>query len=100
MRNLIVTKATLTKRLKHFGILQWVVLSAYVDLYFSKNPPRTSILSGMGWLKETWNTPGECHRQLRISTEIFFDLYDLLVERYGLKPSLHMSTHEMLGIYA
>jgi hypothetical protein len=32
--------------------------AAYVDLYFDKNPPRTSILSGMGWLKETWNTPG------------------------------------------
>jgi hypothetical protein len=53
----------------------------------------------MGWLKETWNTPGECHRQLRMSTKIFFDLHDLLVERYGLKPSLHMSTHEMLGIF-
>jgi hypothetical protein len=74
--------------------------AAYVDLYFDKNPPRTSILSGMGWLKETWNTPGECHRQLRMSTEIFFDIYDLLVGRYGLKPFLHMSTHEMLGIYA
>ncbi|XP_040382133.1 uncharacterized protein LOC102705645 isoform X1 [Oryza brachyantha] len=73
--------------------------AAYVDLYCAKNPPRTSLLSGMGWLIETLNTPGECHSQLRMSTEIFYDLHDVLVARYGLKPSLHMNTHEMLAIF-
>jgi hypothetical protein len=34
-----------------------------------------------------------------MSNEIFFDLHDLLVERYGLQPSLHMSTYESLGMF-
>lgn len=73
--------------------------AAYVDLYLDKNPPRTSKLSGMGWLLETLNTPGECHSQLRMSTEIFYNLHRLLVERYCLKPSLHINTQEMLAIF-
>ena len=64
----------------------------YVDMYLTKNPTRTSTTSGMGFMLELFNTPGECHRQLRMSTEIFFDLHGLLVYRYGLKESLHMST--------
>ena len=75
------------------------ITQIYVDMYLDKNPPRTSILSGMGWLLETLRTPGECHTQLRMNTEIFLDLHDLLVARYELKPSLHMNTHEMLAIF-
>jgi hypothetical protein len=30
---------------------------------------------------------------------IFYDLHDVLVERYGLKPSKHMNTYEMLAIF-
>jgi hypothetical protein len=33
-----------------------------------------------------------------MSTEIFFDLHGLLVQRYELKSSLHISTIESLGI--
>jgi hypothetical protein len=70
----------------------------YLDMFIKKNPPRTSTTSGMGFMLELFNTPGECHRQLRMSTEIFFDLHKLLVERYGLTSSLHMSSIESLGI--
>jgi hypothetical protein len=70
----------------------------YVDMFLTKNPHRTSTTSEMRFMLELFNTPRECHRQLRMSTEIFFDLHGLLVERYGLKPSLHMSTFESLGI--
>ena len=64
----------------------------YCDTYLDKNPPRTSILSGMGWLQETLRTPGECLSQLRMSIEVFMDLHDLLVRRYGLESSMHVST--------
>jgi hypothetical protein len=70
----------------------------YVDMFVKKNPPRTSTTSGMGYMMELFNTPGECHRQLRMSPEIFSDLHKLLVQRYGLTSSLHMSTIESLGI--
>ncbi|WVZ64926.1 hypothetical protein U9M48_014370 [Paspalum notatum var. saurae] len=75
------------------------ITTEYIGMYIDKNPPRTSTLSGMKWLKETLHTPGECHSQLRMSTEIFMDLHDLLVKRYGLQPSLHMSTYESLAIF-
>jgi hypothetical protein len=71
----------------------------YTDLYLAKNPPRTSAISGMGWLLETFCTSGECHRQLHMSTEIFMNLHDLLVQRYEFKSSMHMDTKEMLAIF-
>lgn len=40
----------------------------YVDMFLTKNPPRTSTTSGMGYMLELWHTPGECHSQLRMST--------------------------------
>ena len=52
----------------------------YVDMFLTKNPPRTSTTSGMGYMLELWHTPGECHSQLRMSTEIFFDLHGLLCD--------------------
>lgn len=75
------------------------VAQIYHDLYLDKAPPRTSIQTGMGWLTEIMNTPGECHKMLRMNNEIFLDLHDVLVERYGMKPSKHMNTYEMLGIF-
>jgi hypothetical protein len=34
-----------------------------------------------------------------MNKEIFLDLHDMLVERYGLQPSKRMSTYDMLGIF-
>lgn len=75
------------------------LVEAYVHIYMDKAPPRTSQLSGMGWVTETLNTPGECHTMLRMNKDIFLDLHDVLVERYGLRPSKHMNTYEMLAIF-
>jgi hypothetical protein len=75
------------------------VAQKYVELYIDKNPPRIANTSGMGWLLETLKTPGECHRQLHMSTKIFMDLHDVLVARYGLQPSMHISTYETLMIF-
>jgi hypothetical protein len=56
-------------------------------------------MSGMGWVLFVLKTPSECHTQLRMNTEIFMDLLDLLVSRYGLQPSMHMNTYEALAIF-
>jgi hypothetical protein len=79
------------------GVVQ--VAQKYVDMYIDKNPPRIANTSDYGWLLETLKTPDECHKQLRMSTEIFIDLHDLLVSRYGLQPSMHMNTYETLAIF-
>lgn len=64
-----------------------------------KASPRKSIMAEMGWLEETMNTLGECHKMLYMNKEIFLDLHDMLVERYRLQPSKRMSTYDMLGIF-
>jgi hypothetical protein len=79
------------------GVVQ--VPQKYVDMCLDKNPPRIANTSGYAWLLETLKTPGECHKQLRMSTEIFINLHDLLVSRYGLQPSMHMNTYEALAIF-
>ncbi|XP_012699059.1 uncharacterized protein LOC105913745 [Setaria italica] len=75
------------------------IAQIYADLYLVKNPPRTSGVSGTGWLLETMKSPGECHRQLRMNNEIFLDLHGMFVGRYGLRPSMHISTYEMLAMF-
>jgi hypothetical protein len=75
------------------------VAERYVELYLDKNPPRIAEQSGMSWVLYCLRTPGECHTQLRMSTEIFLDLHNLLVSRYGLEPSMHMNTYEALAIF-
>jgi hypothetical protein len=36
---------------------------------------------------------------LWMNKKIFRDLHDALVERYGLQPSKHINTYEILGIF-
>ncbi|XP_021311570.1 uncharacterized protein LOC110433541 [Sorghum bicolor] len=70
-----------------------------MSLYMDKAAPRISQLSGMGWVTETINTPGECHRMFRMNERIFLDLHDKLTIRYGLKPSKFINTYESLAIF-
>jgi hypothetical protein len=35
----------------------------------------------------------------RMSNEVFLDLHDVLVQRYGLQPFIHMDTYEMLAMF-
>ena len=42
------------------------------------------MLPRLGWVTETLNTLGECHTMLWMNKDIFLDLHDVLVERYGL----------------
>ena len=67
----------------------------YVYMFLTKNPTRTSATSGMGFMLETLRTPGECHSQLRMSTEIFFDLHGLLVQKVWARTILaHVNRRE------
>jgi hypothetical protein len=77
-----------------------MLAQVYFVPFLDKNPPRTSNTSVRGWLLKTLCTLGESHSQLFMSTKIFFDLHHLLVQRYELLPSLHMSsTYDSLGIF-
>ena len=75
------------------------IAALYCDTYLDKASPRTSILTGMGWLRETLATPGETYRMLRVNNHTFFDLHDLLVSKYNLTTSFDLSSHEALAIF-
>ncbi|KAM3403939.1 hypothetical protein ACQJBY_007189 [Aegilops geniculata] len=71
----------------------------YCDNYLIKANPRTSILSGFGWLQETVSTPGETYTMLRMNARLFFQLHDLLVERYDFKSTCFVSSYEALAMF-
>ena len=75
------------------------IVEKYGASWLWKAEPRTSILSGFGWLQETIETPGETYRMLRMSARVFFDLHDLLVQRYGLTHSTAVSSYESLAMF-
>jgi hypothetical protein len=75
------------------------VVGKYCENWVIKAAPRTSILSGFGWLQETIDTPEETYTMLRMSAKVFFDLHDMLVERYGLKHSIFVSSYESLAMF-
>ena len=71
---------------------------AHIAAKFSANwllkaEARTSVLTGFGWLQETTDTPGETYTMLRMSARVFFDLHDLLVDRYGNRWDSHKGSH-------
>ena len=76
-----------------------IIIGKYCDSWVMKADPRTSILSGFGWLQETIDTLGETYRMLRMNARVFFDLHDMLVERYGLEHSPFVSSYESLAMF-
>lgn len=76
-----------------------IIVENYHSTYLDKNEPRTSRLSGMGWVKETLTTPGESYHMFRMNATIFYSLHDLLVSTYDLKSTTHTSSIEALALF-
>ena len=96
-REMVVRHHTHALNVIYIGVAN--ISALYCDTYLDKSNPRTSILSGMGWLRETLATPGETYRMLRVNNHTFFDLHDLLVSKYNLTTSFDLSIHEALAIF-
>ena len=75
------------------------IFGKYCDNWVMKANPRTSILSGFGWLQETIGTPGETFTMLRMKATVFFELHDLLKDKYGLGHSPFVSSYESLAMF-
>lgn len=81
------------------------IFEKYRVSWMMKADPRTSILTGFGWLQETIGTPGETFTMLRMKETVFFELHDLLKDKYGLSHSpsvsadtIHRKFHEVLQL--
>jgi hypothetical protein len=64
-RELIVHQHAQALHVLYIGVAN--IAALYCDTYLDKADPKTSILSGMGWLGETLSTPGETYRMLRVN---------------------------------
>jgi hypothetical protein len=64
--------------------------------YHDKHPIRTPYQSGHSLTLEKLNTPGV---QFRMNACLFYMLHDLLVDKYGLKSTIHMSSVESSAIF-
>jgi hypothetical protein len=71
----------------------------YFMTYHDKHVRRTPFHSGHGWTMEKLSTPGESYKQFQMNTHLFYMLHDLLVDKYGLQSSIHMSSMESLAIF-
>ena len=75
------------------------IFEKYCDSWVMKADPRTSILSGFGWLQDTISTPGETFTMLRMKATVLFELHDLLKDNYGLSHSPFVSSYESLAMF-
>ena len=73
--------------------------ASYYLKYLNKQKRRISKLSGIEWVRETLDTHGESYRMFRMEPHVFQRLLDVLVQNYGLRPSMEISVEEALAMF-
>ncbi|XP_004969050.2 protein ALP1-like [Setaria italica] len=76
-----------------------VMIGTYYDTYMDKAPHRVPTVSGIEWVHETLCSRTACYNMFRMSSVLFYQLHDLLVENYGLRATRGMTTMEALGMF-
>lgn len=88
------------KRKKRVLLLMAMHAANYFLNRVEKNPCRTSILTGHGWIQEILHgNDNRFYEQLRMRKPVFLQLSNVLEENYGLKPTRRMIIHEQVGIF-
>jgi hypothetical protein len=67
--------------------------------YMNKTPYRVPALSGYDWTIRTLDSKTQCYRMLRMHRNMFDNLHNLLLERYGLTPTRKMTSSEALTLF-
>ena len=94
-RNLTEDYKRRVKRLKQVGVL----VASYAAQYLSKNPMRTSDLTGSKWVDEVlYGHPKRCFEQFRMEPRVFCELC-IALQQLGLKESHNVSIHEKVAIF-
>ncbi|KAF3663419.1 hypothetical protein FXO38_10660 [Capsicum annuum] len=72
----------------------------YCEKYLCKEPCRISKRSGHIFIQEMLRgNEIRCYENFRLKKAVFIDLSNDLAEKYGLKATREISTHEMLGTF-
>jgi hypothetical protein len=67
--------------------------------YLNKSPYRVPPLSGYEWTIRTLGSRRQCYNMFRMHRDVFDSLHNILLERYGLKPTRKITSTEALAIF-
>nr|XP_034591814.1 protein ALP1-like [Setaria viridis] len=76
-----------------------ILMGTYCEKYMDKAPRRVPTVPGIDWVHKTLSNRTSCYNMFRMSSLMFHQLHDLLVEMYGLSPTRGVSTMEALGMF-
>ncbi|RLM74404.1 uncharacterized protein C2845_PM15G21340 [Panicum miliaceum] len=93
-------KAVLEQRKRKREIMkQALLLGMYYYTYLEKKLPRVAKESGIEWVQKTLGNETSCYNMFRMNAPVFEMLHDVLVQSYGLKSTIRMSSREALGMF-
>ena len=75
------------------------IFGMYSDNYFIKLPRRVNGDSGLDWVMETLARDTQCYNMFRVERPLFYRLHNTLIQSYGFKSTLKMSSIEALAMF-
>jgi len=75
------------------------IFGMYSDNYFVKLPRRVNGDSGLDWVMETLARDTQCYNMFRVERPLFYRLHNTLIQSYGFKSTLKMSSIEALAMF-
>jgi len=71
----------------------------YSQKYLNKEPRRIPEQTGLEWVNEQLGNRKRCYKMFRMYPDVFHELHNLLVSRYGLVSTRDMSSVECLAMF-
>jgi len=75
------------------------IFGMYSDNYVVKLPRRVNGDSGLDWVMETLARDTQCYNMFRVERPLFYRLHNTLIQSYGFKSTLKMSSIEALAMF-
>jgi len=75
------------------------IFGMYSDNYFIKLPRRVNGDSGLDWVMETLARDTQCYNMFRVERPLFYRLHNTLIQSYGFKSTLKMSSIKALAMF-
>jgi hypothetical protein len=76
-----------------------LLLGMYHETYLNRQPRRQAVESGYDWVQKTVGNPTACRYMFRMQPHVFELLHERLVQSYGLKSTIRMTSREALGMF-
>nr|CAD40403.1 OSJNBa0004L19.21 [Oryza sativa Japonica Group] len=76
-------------------------LAKHIDRYCNQSEYRdvSTTMSALEWVEKKLADRKRCYNMFRMTSDMFFSLHDLLVDKYELKSSMKSKSIEALGLF-